>query len=334
MIVTQASLLAQVNYYVSTNSTIYNQGDTIRVEITAVNIGSTPDTLWLTSCDVHYYIDSYNVHGPCDLVLTPSIIPAHGSFTWGTYLFPITDTLKMGYHTVVGKVAGNLTNTISVFVNPITTVKYSVSTNKLAYQYGDSIYVTITAMDTGSVADTVYLSDCEVNYYVDNYNFLRDYGIMCGAVLIVAKILPHDSLTWGSNYMFPFPITDTMKEGKHAVVGEVLDNWISDTTWITVSAKTAVRENEMSPQRYFLDNNYPDPFNPTTIINYQLPVNSFVTLRIYDILGREVATLVNGRQNAGYYHATFNASNLSSGVYFYRLQAGTYSNTKKLLLLK
>jgi hypothetical protein len=88
------------------------------------------------------------------------------------------------------------------------------------------------------------------------------------------------------------------------------------------------------PAEFSLSQNYPNPFNPTTVIHYQLPVNSFVTLKIYDILGREVATLINGRQSAGYYNATFKATNLPSGVYFYRLQAGTYSATKKLLLLK
>ncbi len=88
------------------------------------------------------------------------------------------------------------------------------------------------------------------------------------------------------------------------------------------------------PSGFSLGQNFPNPFNPTTIIDYQLPASSFVTLKIYDILGREVVTLINAKQNAGYYSATFNAANIPSGVYFYRLQAGKYSNTKKLLLLK
>ncbi|HEY9165244.1 MAG TPA: choice-of-anchor D domain-containing protein [Candidatus Kryptonia bacterium] len=88
------------------------------------------------------------------------------------------------------------------------------------------------------------------------------------------------------------------------------------------------------PASYGLSQNYPNPFNPTTVINYQLPMNSHVTLRVYDVLGREVVTLVNENESAGYKSVNFNASNLPSGVYFYRIQAGTYSATKKLLLLK
>jgi O-glycosyl hydrolase len=88
------------------------------------------------------------------------------------------------------------------------------------------------------------------------------------------------------------------------------------------------------PVSYSLSQNYPNPFNPSTVISYRLPVNSFVRLKIYDVLGREVQTLVNRRQNTGSYTVNFKANNLPGGVYFYRLQAGMYNDTKKLILLK
>ena len=88
------------------------------------------------------------------------------------------------------------------------------------------------------------------------------------------------------------------------------------------------------PKTYSLSQNYPNPFNPTTVINYSLPRRSFVTLTIYDDLGRQVQTLVDNEQSAGNYSVDFNASSLPSGAYFYRIQAGTYTQTKKLLLLK
>ena len=88
------------------------------------------------------------------------------------------------------------------------------------------------------------------------------------------------------------------------------------------------------PAKYLLSQNYPNPFNPSTTIEYQLSEQSFVTLRIYDVLGREVEMLVNERRNAGVYSVQLDASALPTGVYFYRLQAGDFTQTRKLLLLK
>ena len=88
------------------------------------------------------------------------------------------------------------------------------------------------------------------------------------------------------------------------------------------------------PDKFSLLQNYPNPFNPSTNIRYDIPKNGFVKLVVFDILGREIETLVNEKQNAGTYEVTFNGSNLSSGIYFYTLSAGDYKETKKLVLLK
>jgi Secretion system C-terminal sorting domain len=94
------------------------------------------------------------------------------------------------------------------------------------------------------------------------------------------------------------------------------------------------RNDEISPTNFSLSQNYPNPFNPTTVIRYQLPVNSVVTLKIFDIIGREVAALVDGAVRAGEHVAVFEGKNLSSGVYFYRLQAGEHAETRKMILAK
>jgi len=94
------------------------------------------------------------------------------------------------------------------------------------------------------------------------------------------------------------------------------------------------RTSGVSPGEFALLQNYPNPFNPVTVISYQLAANSFVTVKVYDFLGREVATLVNGELNEGTYTLQWNATGFASGVYFYRLQARNYSATKKLLLLR
>jgi hypothetical protein len=88
------------------------------------------------------------------------------------------------------------------------------------------------------------------------------------------------------------------------------------------------------PEKFELSQNYPNPFNPSTSIKYQIAVSSPVSIKIYDVLGNEVATLLNGVKPAGNYEVTFDASSLSSGTYFYRLQAGSFVETKKMLLIK
>ena len=85
---------------------------------------------------------------------------------------------------------------------------------------------------------------------------------------------------------------------------------------------------------FILSQNYPNPFNPTTVIEYTIPKDSHVTLKIYDVLGQEVETLVNEEENVGRYQVQFNGSRLASGVYFYRLVAGSHVITKKMLMIK
>ncbi len=101
------------------------------------------------------------------------------------------------------------------------------------------------------------------------------------------------------------------------------------------SGLTFVKEEELSfAENYLLNQNYPNPFNPSTKISWQSPVSGWQTLKVYDVLGNEVATLVNEYRNAGSYEVNFNASKLSSGVYFYQLKTGDFIQIKKMILLK
>jgi len=98
--------------------------------------------------------------------------------------------------------------------------------------------------------------------------------------------------------------------------------------------------NYLLPATYQLDQNFPNPFNPSTTINYQLPVDSKVELKLFDVLGREVRTLINEQQGAGYHQVVFNASGLASGMYAYRIEASSingqraFQQVRKMLLLK
>jgi hypothetical protein len=96
----------------------------------------------------------------------------------------------------------------------------------------------------------------------------------------------------------------------------------------------SVDDERSLPSEFVLSNNYPNPFNPKTTIKYSVPNLSFVTIKVFDVLGKEVASLVNDEKSVGSYEVEFNAGNLSSGIYLYRLQAGSFVETKKMVLMK
>ena len=111
---------------------------------------------------------------------------------------------------------------------------------------------------------------------------------------------------------------------------------VSGTVWRRPLSEmiTTVGAEEILPKEFALEQNYPNPFNPSTKISWQLPVSGQVTLKVYNVLGREVSTLVNEYRQAGSYEVDFNASELPSGVYFYRLKAGEFTATRKMILIK
>ena len=126
----------------------------------------------------------------------------------------------------------------------------------------------------------------------------------------------------GGNNFFGATATDELYVDDYSYMPGA--NWITD---ITQFGNTI-------PVEYALSQNYPNPFNPTTKINFALPKSGLVSMKVYDILGKEVATLVNEVKNAGSYTVDFNASSLTSGVYFYKVSVNGFSEVKKMLLLK
>jgi arabinan endo-1,5-alpha-L-arabinosidase len=108
----------------------------------------------------------------------------------------------------------------------------------------------------------------------------------------------------------------------------------SQNGWPVINTSLSVGELITIPDKYCLYPNYPNPFNPVTIIKYAIPRSGLVTMKVFSLLGQEVETLVNQDQRAGEYKIKFNASQLASGIYLYRIQSGSYSLTKKMILLK
>ena len=110
--------------------------------------------------------------------------------------------------------------------------------------------------------------------------------------------------------------------------------YIDNICLSAIITNTTLVGSGMVPENYTLAQNYPNPFNPTTKINFAIPKQGLLSLRIYDILGREVATLVNEFKTAGYYSVDFNASELSSGIYFYKVEVNGFIDVKRMVLLK
>ncbi|MFA6440326.1 MAG: T9SS type A sorting domain-containing protein, partial [Bacteriovoracaceae bacterium] len=102
----------------------------------------------------------------------------------------------------------------------------------------------------------------------------------------------------------------------------------------TTGTSADVSTESSLPKEFALHQNYPNPFNPATMISFSLPTSQMVTLTVFDLLGKEVSTLIHEIQSPGTYNISFDGSNLVSGIYFYRLRAGTYVETKKLILMK
>ena len=142
---------------------------------------------------------------------------------------------------------------------------------------------------------------------------------------IVGFIEGNGTTTEIQNYSF---IDENLLPGIHSYRLKQVDfdgtSELSDVIEVEVSA----------PIEYSLSQNYPNPFNPSTTIIYSIPEDGHVTLKVYDVLGNEVASLVDEQKQSGSFDVNFNASALSSGVYYYQIKAGEFTSTKKLVLMK
>ncbi len=170
---------------------------------------------------------------------------------------------------------------------------------------GDNIYSAILVFPSGSTTPVFF-----------------KYGAVFSGV---------DTLNGGASYLdneAGFGLNHTLNLSLSGG-SQTADNKFGDQVTGIIEEKTS-----QLPTEYTLSQNYPNPFNPTTSIRYTIPKSSLVTLKVYNILGQEVATVFSGFQNAGTFTASFDASRLSSGVYLYRLQAGKFSETRKMILMK
>ncbi|MFA5804327.1 MAG: S8 family serine peptidase [Melioribacteraceae bacterium] len=183
-------------------------------------------------------------------------------------------------------------------------------------------------------SDGVKSSTVRLNYKVGSgsYQIVSMDTVVFNNTLKYNYTLPSSSN--GTSVEFYFTYQTTAGSSVREPVGN--NNYKFSYGSYNISNLTSVKDGNEIPSQFYLSQNYPNPFNPTTVISYQLSVTSKVSLRIYDLLGREVETLVDKEQQPGNYNSQFSIlkSQITSGVYFYRLQAGDFSETKKMILIK
>ena len=178
--------------------------------------------------------------------------------------------------------------------------------------------------EAGSTNDITYtytgVSDVRIELSTDNGSTWSDIQATTPATGTYSWEVPNT------------PSTDCLVRVSDAANPSVMDE--SDAVF-TITPLVGVKDESGNvPHVYALSQNYPDPFNPSTRIKYQLPQSGFVTLKVYDILGNEVATLINSQQAAGRYEVNFDASRLTSGIYIYQITVNNYVSSKKMMMLK
>ena len=207
-----------------------------------------------------------------------------------------------------------------------------------------------------TTAGPIKLDSISLSKGINNYYNLRPYVRNEGTLLTIsnAKIQLRCSDPWvsaiapaislpsiaagesvGASYSIQVNYVDSIFPGHFNLTAEIMVDgrtyWVDS---IRANVITDVGDDLRQPLTFRLEQNYPNPFNPSTTINYEIPKASFVVIKVYDLLGREIRTLVNEEKPAGKYDITFNSRNLSSGIYFYTIKAGDFVKIKKMVLLK
>jgi hypothetical protein len=220
---------------------------------------------------------------------------------------------------------------IGSIIRDTSKTSYRRADSSAVYQYNIFSASEDTIVDFKDSIGTVYhtyFSQSDISQYtITSKDSVFFFGKWYSAVGINYSTIYASKL-----YLVKYEDYNLLTEKSLFLKGAKIDGvYYGDSTLVSVNPNFSMNPTCVD---YVLYQNYPNPFNPTTIISYRIGILGKVSLKIYDLLGRELVTLVNEVKPAGSYSATFNASNLSSDVYFYRLTTGNYTFVKKLLLLK
>ena len=201
-------------------------------------------------------------------------------------------------------------------------------TDKYEYEFGDTIKIIFSIHNkTDSTITLYFATTCAIDYYIDEFSYLSQFTCLQTPTTIVLN--PDTTIVYPINHnnLFYLP-----KVGIHDFSGILIGYDSLSSIFNVVKATNVIEENLL--RKYSLFDNYPNPFNPSTAIKFQIPKSGIVSLKVYDVLGNEVATLVNEEKPAGIYEVDFDGSELTSGIYFYVLASNDFRESKKMVLLK
>ncbi len=296
-------LFSQLKLTISTDKSSYNYGDIIHIYCTVENIGDTTVTIMsgsYNSCQAEFSFNNYNSSewDACLPTTQQLIFPPQGEKIYAWTINPQKFGLpnKDGEQTLIGYFLGGLRDTIHI--------------NAPLYNGGELL----------------------VGYDTNNINVIKKLKESLG-VKVVDSLRYNNLNTINENWeLTGDPIDSIFIElKKDTLLNSVEYNRSIQYDSIYV---TDVKQIDLKPDHFELYYAYPNPFNPSTTIGYEIPKESKVTIRIFSFLGKEVATLLNSTQNAGKHQVEWNAKGLSSGIYFYQIRAGDFIATKKMLLIK
>ncbi len=282
---------------IQTDKTNYSYGDSINVRVTISNNADTSFSIWgSSSCIVRIGFDNIPFQIACTADYTEFPFAPHSSRTWTWELRPSELGIpeKDGVHTIYAY-GGGFRDSIT-----ITAPKY----------YGGRLGV---GFDTGTAGQKVQLLRDSLKAEVIFSDTLKSLNVIQEEWQI-------------SGYSVDSLDTAYSKDPRLNYVE------VERPLFFQNEVYTGVKSNITKLKDYNLSQNYPNPFNPSTTISYSIPKESFVTLKVYDILGKELQTLVAGEKLPGKYKIIFDATKYSSGIYFYIMHAGDFIETKKLIL--
>lgn len=245
----------------------------------------------------------------------------------GIYDIPPTDhAWKVGFNYTGGNVDVSFTHN-TTFTDIQWKYLLTVNFNSMSPHLGQLFELRVVKVENQEEAGRVSLPAVLVpnfTVYVPGFDLNKDYNIDFYA-----------DLNGNGSYDAP-PIDHAWRMTFNSSAGDVISQFTHNANFVDIQwpGATAVSNETNTPNYFNLGQNYPNPFNPSTLIKYSIPVEGLVTLKVFNVIGEEVAALVNENQSVGSYTITFAPSNLSSGIYLYKLSSGSLIETKKMVLLK